>query len=765
MNWIDPGVTAVKPGKRGLGTSVGSQINPNAIEDAMVWMRDQYLKHNDDVMNLVFNDVIKSAESRAQVARNATVNSRERGYRGRSIYDHFIENLTGRLSSTSSESQVGQLRRGTEDWAQRIINETSPHVSNIWRGVRDWVANAVPSERVGDTQHKAFTKLTEQLGEYMPFKNAAEMAERLHGAKRPPELADITGNLSKFEAALRLRMFEVIHPIMNLSGIINSAPAVIRHAQPLPGESTENFARRIGHSAQIFERADGVPIGVVDTGKLLQRAFKRAWSRESHADYEYMLGHGYITQEVAEFQRQFGSIDSKSTWRKFMTGDPTSQESGALGRLHRGGGLVGWISVLSDRSEDFSRSWGHMVGLELADFLKIPTREARHSFAHDIANKMIANYDPKNRPEIFQGALGAPIGLFQSFIWNYYQRLFRYIETGDARSAATQYALQGSLFGVTTLPGWSAVNKLFFDHSDGEQSPYDAIYERFGQGVGDVLMGGTLSSLPKLANLLPGEQGIGGIDLYSRGDTNVRLPVVNMPMFDTAHRIWTAMGAGASAFAGAHPNLTGQQVAEIFTNLITNRPMAGFIEQAFANGYDTDGVGQVVSETHGAMESLYRLMGARSLRQSKELEAFYSNKNAMELQNAKMSDLRVSVRAAMRAGDVDSIPDYFNQYVLNGGDPKYFKRWIKSNYKAAISTRAERMLNEVMDNPDKMALTERLLDAEVSVDESDLNADAYTVEKPEINLNPDMPEFMMNPAEAGNTLDAMESDNAFPSRL
>ena len=88
-----------------------------------------------------------------------------------------------------------------------------------------------------------------------------------------------------------------------------------------------------------------------------------------------------------------------------------------------------------------------MTGLELADAMGIKSMEARHAFAHDIANKMIANYSPANRPEIFQGALGAPIGLFQSFVMNYYQRIFRYVETKDWKALSTQLATQSGLFG------------------------------------------------------------------------------------------------------------------------------------------------------------------------------------------------------------------------------------------------------------------------------------------------------------------------------
>lgn len=715
MNMMDPGTTAIQPGKRGKGRLLGQEINPQAMEDALIWARDSYLKHSHDVMQNILKDQIIAASTRAQIARESTRNavSGLTEAKRRSIYDFYLENLLGRSAISSPGSLVGSLSRPVEDWINSALRGGKPAVNRVFRGAIDWTRERLPGKNDAKSK-EAFQRLTETLGEYMPFNSVSELMEKQHGAKRPPELAEITGNMSRFEAALRLRMFEVIHPLMNLSGIINAMPAVVRSMQPMAGETQAEFAERVGHLANVFDLEPGKSIGVFDMPKLIYKTFKNAWNRTGHADYEYMRGHGYVTQEVAEFHKQFAAIKSREGWKAWAFGDPHADNP------VKRKGIVGWTSVLSDRSEDFSRSWGHMVGLELADHLGIAGQEARHSFAHDVANKMIANYDPKNRPAIFQGALGAPIGLFQSFIWNYYQRMFRYVETGDMRSLATQYATQSALFGVTTVPGWSVINKLFFDHSDGENSPMDGIYKRFGSEAGDVLFGGVMSNLPKIVNLLPGEQNVGGIDLYSRGDTNVRLPGLNAPpIVDTMKRVWTAVSQGIHAFSASNPNLTTNQVAEIASNMLTNRPMAGFIETFFADGYDTDRYGQVAAEANGLMERTARVIGVRSLRQSKELEAFYANNNATTLQRAMMSDLNRSSRAAIRAGDASSLPRYYEEYIRRGGDPRRFNQWMKNNAEAALQTRGERQLDDMMKNPAKAKLVERLLDMGVSVGEAD----------------------------------------------
>jgi hypothetical protein len=114
------------------------------------------------------------------------------------------------------------------------------------------------------------------------------------------------------------------------------------------------------------------------------------------------------------------------------------------------------------------------------------------------------------------------------------------------------------------------------------------------------------------------------------------------------------------------------------------------------------------------MESAYRLIGIRSGRQSRELEAFYANKNAQTHQAALKEELSQYTRAMIRDGNTEALPEVFNQYIKNGGDPRNFRRWLKGTYVAATSTRGQRMLEKVAKDPAKMDQVLRLLDAGVT---------------------------------------------------
>lgn len=721
MDFVDPGTTAIQPNKQGRGALSGAEVKYGAFNDSLKNIRDQFLRHSDDITEVLFKDQINAAKARSAISSEVTRNKAGfyRDQKLRSVYDMYLENLLGTSKLQAQGSFVGRVYNSIEGTIDSFLGAATPPVSKVWHATNEWINKSNPWSKSAGAK-KDFDALSTHLGQYMPFDSATKMLERQGAGATPLTVAKITGGVNRFSAAILLRMFEVAHPIMNLSGIVNAVPSVIRHMTPRVGETGEEFAARIGHSASIFNLGDKGNVGVVDMGKLGSRAFKRAWSRAAHADYAYMVRNGFLHQEVAEFHRQFGAIESKQAWQAFFVGDATRTGFNKKG-------VVGWTSVLSDRSEDFSRSWAHMVGLELADELGIATREAKHSFAHDIANKMIANYSPQNRPEIFQGAMGAPIGLFQSFMQNYYQRLFRYTETKDFAALGQQYAMQAGLFGATGLPGWDAFNTFFMNNSEGKDDPTSSIWRRFG-GAADLIGGGAISNIPALF-------GLPAVDLYSRGDTTIRQFGVDfsqspgdiaknlVPAVGALSKIWEGMTQGLAAFSSKNPNLTVTQLGEIASNMIANRPVAGIIEQFMAGGKDTDRYGQLVSDTENAAEATYRLLGLRSMAQSRQVQAYYANKTQQEHKAAADDILRTSTRAAIREGSMEKLPEIFNQYLKNGGDPRYFRRWIKENYEAATKTRSERQLESALKNPARMDEVLRLLDAGVSIDSDENTKD------------------------------------------
>lgn len=731
MDMIDANLTVVQGGKTNVGGTAQFDMVSGAFQSSVTGLRDQFLRHGSDLFETIMDESIKSAKMRSHLAVGETKSRSSffRDVQGKSVFDYWLQEVKGQTPLSSTSSPVGPIYNKIEDNFNKTMQEAAPSASKVYHAATDWLTKRFPwSQEVADKE--GFEKLSTHLGKYMPFDDVAQMMANKGAGANPFTLAEVTGGINKLTSTWMLRMGETGHPIMNMAGIVNAMPSVVNHYMPKAGETVAEHAQRVGHSATIFNTPSGKTIGVLNMGKLALRGFQRAWSRQSDAAFTRLANKGFLSQEVAEFQRQFNAADSVSGMQKFLNGDQTIKNPKGVGQHLASKGLVGWLSVLSDKSEDFSRSWAHFIGEELGTQLGIKNVDALDNFAHDIANKTIANYSPHNRPEIFQGAVGAPFGLFQSYMYNYWQRIFRYIETGDMRSLATQYAMQGSLFGAKTVPGFEQINALFFSASDGETSPYDTLVSKFGPDMGDLLMAGTLSNLPKLF-------GAEGVDFVSRGDVSPRLPGAALnavtggewaqliPGLAVLKKVKDGLGQAWDLTKEQTPQITSQEIGEIASNSIPNRPLAGLIETFMAGGKDTDSYGQLVNENTEMGESVYRMMGLRSLRQSKELEAFYNNKQAMEIKAGQDDVLRESSRAMIRAGKADVLPDIFQTYVLNGGDTRNFRRWYLDNVESATTTRGQRQLEDTMRDPDKASQMQRLLDAEVSLQEDEATEDPY----------------------------------------
>lgn len=722
MDMINPGITALQPGKKASGGLVGQNIVNGAFDASMKYVRDQYLGHATDVLDTVFHDQIQANKARAAMVTPLKANNPKLiGAQGRSIYDLYNDYLLGRSALSSNASTVAKLYNLGEGTIDSVLKAAAPGAAKIgatWDALNAWVDKKNPWTQ-STASGRDFDSLSQALGEHNPFTSAADMIKQKGYGAIPITSKQISSKLNQFASAGLLRMFEVAQPIIHLSAIVNAMPSVIRSFAQRDGETLADYSARVGHSGMMFQMDKGA-VAIPDMVKMGANAFKRAWSPTSEADYNFMVKRGYLSQEVADFHRQFGSIDSQDKWSRFFNGDHNIQNPTTVSDQLKQKGLVGWLSVLTDKSMDFTRSWGHMAGLELADHLGLTDLEQRNGFAHDIANKMIANYSPQNRPEIYQGAMGGTIGLFQGFIQEYYQRLFRYVETKDYDSLKTQLVSQAGIFGMNSLPGFSQYNDLQAKLNNRGQDADFAIRERLGQNAADLMQHGVLANIPTLF-------GQDGVSIYTRGDAQVRVPALSVPpAIQFMGKIAGGITSAANAFWNDNGTMTRQQMAEIMAQAMPNRPIAGLIEQ-MSGGDSVDKGGQLISDTRSSFEMMARVLGMHSERQMDETDSYYANKAAMQHKASADGMLRLATRAAIRGGNSDAVPAIFSKYVDNGGDPRQFSKWMKENQQAATSSRGSRQLQADLKaaykDPYKAGQIARLLASGVST-----STDAQTPE-------------------------------------
>lgn len=352
---------------------------------------------------------------------------------------------------------------------------------------------------------------------------------------------------------------------------------------------------------------------------------------------------------------------------------------------------------------------GHRMATQV---LKMANKEDALLFAHNFANKTIGDYRPNNRPRIFQGALGMPLGLFQTFTWNYYQRLFSYIENADIRTVATQFAMQSSVFGVQSVPGWDLVTGFFASNYDGTTNPVDGFQNLFGADwKTDTILYGTLSNIPRIFGAET------GVALYSRGDLNIqRLPGLwSIDKTAPAQLIQNAYNIlDQSVGMMRQQGFSSQQMAEILATNSISRPLRNIIEISL--GERVDPRGQLIrQDIRSGLSIAARTLGLRTLLEAKQDEAYFRLRSTQFSQMEKMRELRTATRAAIRGGslDEDTVRGAIHNYIRYGGSPNYFAQWLRDQYIAAKVPRAEREFVDALKDGNRLYDVQRLMNSGV----------------------------------------------------
>jgi hypothetical protein len=476
---------------------------------------------------------------------------------------------------------------------------------------------------------------------------------------------------------------------MNMLGLVTNMPAVLREMTPTADEAIDVWSQRVGQSATLFELPNGKAVGHLDYAKLVHRAMGKTFN---HPEMAYMKSHGYLDAPTAEYMESMAALkDRESGWKKFMFGDPGAKGIRKLG-------VDGFLGFVNDNSEKLSRQFAHIVGLELGQLLKVNTlsQSEWHTFAKDFADRTIANYNPQNRGAFFQSGIGSAMGLFQTYAWNYMTRMFRYIENGNARTAAIQMGMQASMFGIQTVPGWQQFNDIMQWSDDEKQSPWSGVFKNFGPEFGSLLMQGSISSLPKLFGASD------GLALYTRGDASVRMPsLFNNPYTQVGTKLFDGIVRGIQMFTEEHKSISSQEITELVAQMAINRPLSGAINEMF-NDSVVDKNGNIVADrTKGFLNTVYRVIGTKPLAETVQLQAYYDSKYIQSSEAAKKQRFATSVKATIRDGlTSEKMGEIRKQYNELYADPKKFNTWLKSTFRKATRSKSDLEVEKLLKTED-----------------------------------------------------------------
>lgn len=700
LDFIDPTAMA---GPSGLnrGSLSSATVNPHALEDSL-----QYLKHGyEQIANGTMRTVFESQLRTARIRSAAEISAKGKATGTKDIWQTFEEMLMGRPAASNPRGLTGVLN-AADKWADAAIAAAWPTVTVSGEHLRN-IANMAGLTHFSNV--KSFADLTAQLGPRTPFADVMEYARYTHGITPPWKTKEMAGHLNRFSAAIILRWLEVPNAAMNMAGIITNMPGLL-------GAKNAPLIGQVGK------------IGIVDSMKIMSKGFTRMLSEHSGADWDMMVRNGDTTQDVSEMNQQLALLKGKSQFMRTMTGDPSLRPLPASASAADKSknfiarkGVEGMVSIMQDTSESLARRWAHFTGLELADLHGVTGMEARHQFARSIANDTIANYDPLNRPEIYQSALGSMYGLFMSYSQNYYQRMFRWMENEDYAAVGKSLTAQAAMFGFNGLPFYQQVADLV-GGEDSNSTLMDGLYKRLGPATASVIAHGGFNQLVTLlgipAQIITGKNPVPALALNTRGDMNFRSPaldfaasggVFKLPIgLQVIHDLVGATVDMVGKMVNKSAPITAQYAAEILARQMPNRVMHGALTVLAAGGDDADVNGNVMSETKGWAESMYRMMGFRSGRQQAEVDAYFMNQKALQIDAQRLDTVRTATRSLVRSGDTSRLSEVFDSYIKAGGKPWNYPSWIHGILQDAPNSRTQNQLLKTMRSPGMQGLAQRI---------------------------------------------------------
>lgn len=699
FNLLDAGDPLVK----GTKASRGSSVDPFAtsgrelLDESIRSINRQMQNIGRDSIGLMFEPQITYAGRMSQI--DAVEGN------AKNVWQYYKDQILGERS-LKSDSVIGPIYRHLESGADTALEYYWDATKG--RGILGAVTNTVRTKLGLEGKH--FTELKAKLGDWLPYNTAEEFATSRYNIKPPVRSREVAAKLNQITSLLTLRLMEIAHPLLNFSGVIATMPAVIQALKQRPAENFTEWQSRVSHYGSFID-VNKKPTPFLNTARLMVSGAYRGMTQAGRADWDYAARNGLLRQEVAEIQKTLSSpLKGEGYVSHFVS---TWSDK---------------LSILSDKSEEFSRGWAHMAGLLLADQHGLQGDLIRHTFAHRFANEIIGDYRAINRPTVFQGTVGMPLGLFQTYMWNYYQRLFSYIENRDFRAATTQLAMQASVFGGVTIPGFSYFSDLWSNGLFGQSHPVDEIQTRFGPEMADLLLYGTISNIPKIF-------GGDGIALYSRGDITPRIPTFinpkNVPIANFAINTMTALG---KAFDMVRPGgvYSNQQMMELVGTYSQSRPLGRLFE--LASGYAVDRRGNVISNDVRSWSSVAaRVIGMRPLNEAKQIEVLQRQKTIELSQYAMRTRLRDGIKSAVRGGSVNGemLAQAFEDYAVSGGNSKYFPQFVKAAYMNAVTPKAQLKLEQLLKNNARIQDAIRLMNAGVSFDPQVDTSEVTTQTQPE----------------------------------
>lgn len=591
-----------------------------------------------------------------------------------------------KLSQRNISDPFGDLIKTALDISKRseftLWHQANEFVDAVGTRAYQATEKAFHDAKQGKISWEEANELLDRVGLGKPFKDQeAFLTAQVGNDRNVIKTAIAKANMLLSTFALRFDFVQSLINIVSTPVLLGTELASIRSAV----KNDSELAGKLNDLTTL--KVPGQELRIPSTTKLVANAFANYWTPQGK---ELLNGRykqiGAVKDTASQYHQMIEDLSLSpnlvpTKWAK-KAEEWTEKVSTATG---------------NNFSEDFTRFVSADVMRQLTDPLvaagKMSEKE-QNAYISIFVNRVQGNYIASQRPIMFQGTIGAAIGLFQTYQFNLFQQLFRHIGNRDARAVAVMGGIQGTIFGLNGLPMFDAVNTYLIGQAninEGHHDAYSAMARVVPKEVADWAMYGTASAFPLFSDKAP--------SLYTRGDLNPRHVTIVPTAFDqipaveaTTRVVKSLLGMGQQLGNGA--DISAALLHGLEHNGI-NRPLAG-IAQVF-RGEATTNSGSLIAATSdwSTIANYSRIVGAKPMDESIALNHKFRLEAYKAADRERIEKLGTVVKQKIRDGSLtdEDVSDFAARYAQVGGRVESYgaalQRWTKNANKSVINTVSE----------------------------------------------------------------------------
>lgn len=528
-------------------------------------------------------------------------------------------------------------------------------------------------EKLGEWRYKA---LEDAVGKYNPFESVVDYGKRTYNLSVPSSMRSQMAAINRLSIDLSLRIGDLGMPLINILGLVSTLPAVMKTVVRQSGETVEEWNMRVGPFASVVDGDVAVP----NVFRMLLSVIHDYWNNPD------------VRRGILD-GRRMGLLDQEAAERAALL---TAPAQGYLSSLFRKG--VDILSWPTDKSEVFARGMSFASGYSLGRKLMQLSHEDAILLGHKVANMTVGDYRPSNRPQIFQGAAGIPLGLYTTYMYNFFSRVFRDVEDKRWGSVLKQAVWQHSLFGAESLPGFETVQNVMTESYDGTRNLSDSLDARYGKDFTDWFLMGTVSNAPKWFGASD------GIAVTSRASLAFPLSQVAeqgslsaLPAFNTVKTLGEGIARIAESLR-SNGGFNSRQIAEIVSNHAINGAVRNSID--WYMGYDVDKRGLLINaDLDSSLEGVARVFEFKTQREFKLAREYGRSIRIGQLRSDHIDSLNQKIMTAARDGKLNGDnPQLLNEYMREaariGMTYPDFRRLLGATVKRGLIDKSSREMME-----------------------------------------------------------------------